>query len=1102
MQIKNSSGLVFDFSDSGALRSIVVDPIRIGIRPPSPFSRSGANLYLRKRSSTLAYTPLLGPLSPSKFRAVDGGFEASGSWEGLEYVCDLRLAGSQLAWQWRVRVQSKLDEPVQLDVIFVQDVGLQANNAGLVNESYVSQYLERRVFEHPRHGAVVACRQNMKGAGGQPWLLLACAGRASTASTDGLQFFGRSFRATGEPEALLSAALGGELSGEASIVALQEAPFDLAKGRSHTSAFVAAYEADHPAASSEQDLVRLAGVLGSFGAELPPAAAGIAPARDRFQTARLLQAEDLSPVELADLFGSDQRHVERAAESGALLSFFTGNAEHVVLRAKELLVDRPHGHIMQAKQGTLPDESMLSTTAFACGVFNSHITQGNTNFSTLLSVCTNPATPAFEGQRVLVQLDDGEYLLGVPSAFVMGLNHCTWLYKRGAYCFQARTWTDVAEPRVHFDFKVLQGGPVGVAITHQFDASNGWSISAGAAGEYTASPRAGSMLTEQFPHARFRMLVNSAEREHVSHTDVVDGDDAAALFVIEQAHTTSFCMSFVGEVTGPSATARIQDADTAWRSAREASIQAWRELSRELTLRGPEQIAAIREVLPWYGLNALIHFLTPYGLEQFSGAAWGTRDVCQGPIELLLSQEKYAEVKQVLCVLFSHQNADGSWPQWWMFDHFKAVRADSAHGDVIYWCILALCSYIKASGDFAVLEEQLPFFQQQKNMALVAHVDRIVDMIVKSFVPGTALVQFGGGDWNDSLQPVSKELARRLISSWTVQMSYQALSEYRDVCARAGDTERAQRLGELSERIVADFQRHLVRDGIVAGYGLVGAEGSIDVLLHPSDTTTGVKYSLLPMNRGVISGVFDKEQAERHLAIIHEHLTGPDGARLMDRPLRYHGGPQSIFQRAESSTYFGREIGLMYVHEHLRFAESQARLGKPAAFLHALRQAIPVDYQQVVPQGELRQANCYYSSSDVMFKSRYDADALYTDVIAGKTPLKGGWRVYSSGPGIYVALIVSRLLGLRVELGNLIIDPVLAPELDGLQASLRFRGRPVTFSYRVSGQGFGPQTISVNAKPLLFKLEENRYRDGGAVVPITRFMSMLDAQDNSVEIEV
>jgi cellobiose phosphorylase len=221
----------------------------------------------------------------------------------------------------------------------------------------------------------------------------------------------------------------------------------------------------------------------------------------------------------------------------------------------------------------------------------------------------------------------------------------------------------------------------------------------------------------------------------------------------------------------------------------------------------------------------------------------------------------------------------------------------------------------------------------------------------------------------------------------------------------------------------------------------------------------------------------------------------------MDRPLRYHGGPQTIFQRAESSTYFGREIGLMYVHEHLRYAESQARMGKADAFLRALRQAIPVDYQEVVPQGDMRQANCYYSSSDVLFKSRYEADARYPEVVAGRMPLKGGWRVYSSGPGIYVALVVSRLLGLRIEFGSLIIDPVMARSLDGLQASLRFRGRAVTFVYRGGGPGFGPRAVSINGKPAAFDRENNPYREGGAAIPLERFIAMLDTDRNRVEIE-
>jgi len=1121
MKVTSPLGLSFSFSQAGALQSIDAGPTRISLTQASPFARRAANLFLRKRESH-AYTALLGPQSPSRFQASgERAFDAKGHWEGLDYVCRLELAASALAWTWRVQVVSALDRPVELDLIYVQDVGLKGASAGLVNEAYVSQYLERRVFEHPRHGSVLCCRQNMREAGRNPWLMIASADRASAASTDGLQLYGTSFRATFEPEALAASALQGELSAESSVVAIQEQPWMLGAGESRTCAFVASYLPDHPEASSEADLRALPQLVVSFAqaalaeepaAPEPPVTALVPAAPDaaRFLRAPLLQAEDLTRAELEELFGRRWRHIEEA--QGHLLSFFcahedapfAGGPRHVVLRAKELQVERPHGHIMQANAGLSPEEGVMSTTAFACGVFNSHLTQGNTNFNTLLSVCTQPTTPDLEGQRVLVELEDGEHLLGVPSAFEMGLNHCRWIYKRGSRCIQVCTWTSPRAPLVHLEVQVLRGGPVRLALTQQFDELNGWAIRAAAPGEFIATPRADSMLATRFPQAQFRLLVNGPN-------DALRAQHVQSIFVLEVPRATAFSMSFVGEVAQPAGAARAEAPDARRKRDSEDATAAFRALSRSLSLRGPRDIAAIDEVLPWFASNALVHYLTPYGLEQFSGAAWGTRDVCQGPIDLLLSQEKLAEAKQVLRILFSRQDPDGGWPQWWMFDRYDTVRADSAHGDVIYWCILALSSYLRVSSDFAFLDERLPFFAgagAAETASVCEHVDRIIQLVKRSFVPGTALVRFGGGDWNDSLQPVSEELAQRMISSWTVQMSYQAFDEYGEVCERAGRAEAARELRELAARILADFHRHLMPDGVVAGYGLVQSEGpeaqapDIEVLLHPTDARTGVHYSLLPMNRGVISGTFTQEQAEQHLALIARHLEGPDGARLMDRPLRYHGGLQKIFQRAESSTYFGREIGLMYVHEHLRYAESLARMGRAEALLRALRQAIPVDYRDVVPQGNLRQANCYYSSSDVLFRSRYEADERYAEVTKGALPLTGGWRVYSSGPGIYVAHVITRLLGLRVAFGELILDPVLARSLDGLSASLHFHQRAVTFVYRVEGQGFGPRAVIINGVPATFEREPNPYRLGGATMPLARFLSLLDARENTVELRL
>jgi cellobiose phosphorylase len=294
----------------------------------------------------------------------------------------------------------------------------------------------------------------------------------------------------------------------------------------------------------------------------------------------------------------------------------------------------------------------------------------------------------------------------------------------------------------------------------------------------------------------------------------------------------------------------------------------------------------------------------------------------------------------------------------------------------------------------------------------------------------------------------------------------------------------------------------LIKDGVVAGYGLVEKDGSISVLLHPTDTVTNIKYSILPMDRGIISEIFTKEQAQHHQNLIEKYLKGPDGARLMDRPLKYKGGIQTIFQRAESSTFFGREIGLMYVHEHIRYAESQAITGNADAFVKALRQANPVGYREVVTCGDIRQANCYYSSSDVAFKSRYDADKRYDEIKTGKVTLRGGWRIYSSGPGIYITLIIARLLGIRTEFGKIIIDPVLPYSMDGLTASINMSGHTVNFNYAVKEDNFSPKQITVNGKTMAFTYENNKYRKGGAVIPAEVFFAVLNQEKNIVEIRL
>lgn len=1114
MNIENSHGLSFEFLESGLVKNIDAGSIRISLKASGLFSKPLTNLWLRKRADPVTFTPLLGPESNSCFTVTGKAYIASGRWEGLDYKCVLELSGYSLSWQWRVDIENISAENHELDIIYVQDVGLKPVTSGLINEYYVSQYIERRILDDKDFGRVICCRQNMNESNGNPWLMMACPGRAVAASVDGMQFYGRTHRATGVPEGLLSDSNTGEYAGESSVVTLREAPFFLSPGNRHKSLFVSTYIDDHPRATSDDDLTSLPDIMKEFSMSFtaPDRNDMAIPARNLFNTSSFLPAEDLDDNELTRFFGKERRHCEY--ENGRLISFFYGHDNHVMLRLKELLADRPHGHIMQAESVFVPDERIVSTTAFGSGVFNSHLTQGNTNFNILLSVCTSQFNLSPEtGQRIFVTLAGKTWLLGVPSAFEMGLNHCRWIYKYGTGCFEVRTWTSKKSPQVNLDFRVVSGSKAELIITHHFDTAGGWQIFPGRRdGEFLAKSSADSMIAAKFPGAQFTIKVQSGGLGYQA-----GGDDLISsagmrqpdsFFILVVPATMEFCMSFIGEVCGAEPHSVIDDAHQQFISDCNDARQAWLDLSMNLAVEADDvDISAIREILPWYGMNALTHYLTPYGLEQFGGAAWGTRDVTQGPFDLLLGTGRYKEAAEVLKIIFSNQDADGGWPQWWMFDSYHEIRADSAHGDVIYWCLIALADYIRVTDDKKILDEELPYYNNEGTALpvrekLSSHADRVIRLIVNSFIPGTALVPFGGGDWNDSLQPVSEELAHRMISCWTVEMNYQAFMQYSEICDYCGNIQKAGELRGLAGRIRADFNRLLVKDGCVAGYAVIEKDNTVSLLLHPSDEKTGIHYSILPMERGIISGIFTPDQAGHHHDLIEEHLKGPDGARLMDRPPKYRGGIQTLFKRAESSTFFGREIGLMYVHEHIRYAESLACTGRAEDFVRALRQAVPVSYREVVPCGDIRQSNCYYSSSDVIFSNRYEADDLYDEVKKGKMIVRGGWRVYSSGPGIFLGIIISRLFGIRFAFGNIIIDPVMPRSLDGLSVSLRLKNRNVIFRYILHDSSFSPKAIRINHIPVVFSYEPNKYRNGGAVIAESKFFEMLDKQENIVETEL
>jgi cellobiose phosphorylase len=256
------------------------------------------------------------------------------------------------------------------------------------------------------------------------------------------------------------------------------------------------------------------------------------------------------------------------------------------------------------------------------------------------------------------------------------------------------------------------------------------------------------------------------------------------------------------------------------------------------------------------------------------------------------------------------------------------------------------------------------------------------------------------------------------------------------------------------------------------------------------------------MIHAILEDLLTPDQVHAHLKLLEGILSGPDGVRLFDHPMPYHGGPQRIFQRAETATFFGREIGLMYTHAHLRYAQALAHIGQAKPFYEALCKGNPIGIRQLIARATARQSNCYYSSSDAAFADRYEASEQYARVASGQIDLDGGWRIYSSGAGITVGLVLRRLLGLNYEAQHLYLDPVMPADLDGLQVQTRFLDRPIDMRYRVGSAGCGVNAVVLNGHSLAFDPGRNAYRRGGARILWSTLRERLGQSGNVLQIDI
>jgi len=396
----------------------------------------------------------------------------------------------------------------------------------------------------------------------------------------------------------------------------------------------------------------------------------------------------------------------------------------------------------------------------------------------------------------------------------------------------------------------------------------------------------------------------------------------------------------------------------------------------------------------------------------------------------------------------------------------------SGFNDDPLWLILGVAGYIKETGDWGILDEQVPFDNDENNKAtLLEHCKRSFDHVLNNLGPhGLPLI--GRADWNDCLnlncfsetpdesyQTTGNRVGRTAESVFIAGMFVHIGPEYAALCQKKGQADEAKRaLGEVKK-----MEETVLRDGwdgewFLRAYDFFGKKvGSREC--PPGDAQILIE----PQGFCVMGGIgVETGQAKQALDAVKERLDTRYGIVLNNPPYaEYH------VELGEISSYppgYKENAGI-FCHNNPWIMIAETVIGRGDRAFEYYKKIAPAYLEEI---SEIHRTEPY----------------VYSQMIAGKDAVNHGEAKNSwlTGTAAWNFVAASQyLLGVRPEFEGLSVKPCIGTEIPEFTVTRKCRG--ATYNIKVKNvRGNGDVKLTVDGKAISGNLVP--YAAAGAVVNV------------------